>query len=50
MLIEAIDYFDSAIADDAGGPGSTCQYKMIDLEHLDLGDMMVAPECRERSR
>jgi hypothetical protein len=45
-LIEAIDYFDSAIADDAGGPGPTCQYKMIDLEHLDLGDMMLAPECR----
>ena len=45
-LIEAIDYFDSAIADDAGGPGPTCQSKMIDLEHLDLGDVMLAPECR----
>jgi hypothetical protein len=44
--IEAIDYFDSAIADDANGPGPTCQYKLIDLEHLDLGDVMLAPEFR----
>jgi hypothetical protein len=45
-LIEAIDYFDSAIADDAGGPGPTCQYKLIDLEHLDLGDVMLARKFR----
>jgi hypothetical protein len=45
-LVEAIDYFDSAIADNANGPGPTCQYKLIDLEHLDVGDVMRAKECR----
>lgn len=44
--IEAIDYLDSATAENTGGPGPTCQYKLIDLEHLDLGDMMRASECR----
>jgi hypothetical protein len=44
--IQAIDYLDSAAAENAGGPGPTCQYKLIDLEHLDLGDMMRASECR----
>lgn len=46
LPIEAIEYLDSAVAENAGGPGPTCQYKLIDLEHLDLGDMMRASECR----
>jgi len=45
-LIEAIDCFDSAVAEDAAGPGPTCQYKLIDLEHLDVGDVMRAKEYR----
>jgi hypothetical protein len=44
--IEAIEYLDSAAAENAGGPGPTSQYKLMDLEHLDLGDMMRASECR----
>lgn len=43
---EAIEYLDTAAAENAGGPGPTCQYKLIDLEHVDLGDMMHASECR----
>jgi hypothetical protein len=44
--IEAIDYLDSAAAENAGGPGLTCEYKLIDLEYLDAGDIMRAREFR----
>ena len=41
-LRDAVDYFDELIEQIP-----TKQMKVIDLEHIDMGDMMVRHECQD---
>ena len=40
-LARAVEYVDGARAD---------EYKVIDVEHIDLGNMLTAPECADLVR
>lgn len=44
-LREAIKHTDELLETRALGGGPDWQYKVIDLEHIDLGDMLTAPDA-----
>ena len=44
-LKDAVNFVDEQRA--SSGPRAKREMKVIDLEHIDMGDMMVHPDCRE---